>query len=557
MLLSLAIRDVVLIERLELELRPGLSVLTGETGAGKSILLDALGLALGSRGDSGLVRQGASQAVVTAEFEVPAHHPARAPLLDQDIDAAGTLVLRRVLSADGRSRASINDQPVSIGLLRALGERLVEIQGQFEQHGLLDSATHIGLLDAFAGHPVPLAEVARAHEVWQRAAGVLRDTEQATARAAAEEDYLRHVHGELESLAPRADEEPELSRRRALLQHRDKLLAAVTAAHGELAGERGAAQALSVAARQLGRLGGELREQVAPALAALDRALAEVDEALAQLAAVARDGEPAGGTLEQVEERLFALRAAARKHHVAVEDLPRLRERFAGQLAALDQGGLAIAELTKVTAEAKAAYVAHAERLSAARTRAAARLDKAVTAELPPLKLDKARFRTVLTRRPETAWGAGGIDRVGFEMATNPGTEPAPLGRIASGGELSRALLAIKVVLAGTNPVPTLVFDELDSGIGGAVAAAVGQRLARLGRRLQVLVVTHSPQVAARGDHHWRVHKLKRGAGGTVATTVEALTAATRREEIARMLSGAVVTEEARAAADSLMTADA
>ena len=555
MLLSLAIRDVVLIERLELEFQAGLSVLTGETGAGKSILLDALGLALGGRGDSGLVRQGAQQAVVTAEFDVPADHPARAPLAEQAIDASGNLILRRVLSADGRSRASINDQPVSIGLLRAVGAHLVEIQGQFEQSGLLDAATHVALLDAFAGQPALVGEVLRAHRTWHQAAGVLRETTEAAQRAAAEEDYLRHVHAELQELAPRADEEPELSRRRALLQHHDKLLMAVGAAHGELAGERSATHALATAARHLSRLGGELRDKAAAPLAAIDRALHEIDEAVAHLTALARGDDTGGATLEQVEERLFALRAAARKHHVAVEDLPRLGERFAAQLAAIDQGGAAIAKLTRIETEARQAYQDAAERLSAARTKAAGRLDKAVAAELAPLKLDKARFRTTIVRQPETAWTAGGIDRVTFEMATNPGSEPAPLGRIASGGELARALLAIKVVLAGTNPVPTLVFDEVDSGIGGAVAAAVGQRLARLGKRLQVLVVTHSPQVAARGDHHWRV--LKRGAGRSVATTVEALPADARREEIARMLSGAVVTEEARAAADSLMTADA
>jgi DNA repair protein RecN (Recombination protein N) len=555
MLLSLAIRDVVLIDRLELEFQPGLSVLTGETGAGKSILLDALGLALGSRGDSGLVRQGAAQAVVSAEFDVPAEHPARAPLREQAIDVGDTLVLRRVLSADGRSRASINDQPVSIALLRAVGAQLVEIQGQFEQHGLLDSATHVGLLDAFAHHPALLAEVARSHEVWRQAAAARRDTEQNAARAAAEEDYLRHVHAELETLAPRADEEGELSSRRTRLQHRDKLVSAVSAAHGELTAQHGAMHGVAAAARHLSRLGGELRDPVAAPLAALDRALNELDEAANLLAALARGDEGGGATLEQVEERLFALRALARKHRVAVEDLPRLRDRFAAQLAAIDQGGAAIARLVEIEEEGRRAYVAAAERLSAVRAKAAAKLDKAVAAELPPLKLDKARFRTTLARQPETGWNATGMDRVGFEMATNPGSEPAPLGKIASGGELSRALLAIKVVLAGTNPASTLVFDEVDSGIGGAVAAAVGQRLARLGKRLQVLVVTHSPQVAARGDHHWRV--LKRGARGAVVTTVEALPAAARREEIARMLSGAVVTEEARAAADSLMTADA
>ncbi|MBI3513744.1 MAG: DNA repair protein RecN [Proteobacteria bacterium] len=555
MLLSLAIRDVVLIDRLELTFQPGLSVLTGETGAGKSILLDALGLALGGRGDSSLVRQGAAQAVVTTEFDVPPNHPARAPLIDQGIDPGATLVLRRVLSADGRSRAAINDQAVSVGLLRTVGERLVELQGQFEQHGLLDAATHIELLDAFAGHPVPRAEVRRAHEVWQQAVRVLHDTQQANARAKAEEDYLRHVHAELEALAPRGgDEENELSHRRSGLQHRDKLVAAVTTVHGELAAERGAAQILATAARQLGRLAGELRDQAAPALASLDRALAEVNDALAQLAALARGEDGGAATLEQVEERLFALRAAARKHHVSVEDLPRLHQRFANQLAQLDQGETAIAEFTKVEAEAKHAYHSMAERLSAARAKAAARLDKAVMAELAPLKLEKARFHTALSRQPEEAWNADGIDRVVFEMATNPGTALAPLGKIASGGELARAMLAIKVVLAGASPVPTLVFDEVDSGIGGAVAAAVGQRLARLGKGLQVLVVTHSPQVAARGDHHWRV--LKQGAGKSVVTTAEALPAAARREEIARMLSGAVVTDEARAAADRLMTAN-
>jgi DNA repair protein RecN (Recombination protein N) len=552
MLLGLTIRDVVLIERLDLAFHAGLCVLTGETGAGKSILLDALGLALGVRAESGLVRHGAEQAVVTAEFSLGRGHPALRLLEEAGMAFDGErLVLRRVVNADGRSRAFIDDQPASVGLLKQLGEKLVEIQGQFEQQGLLDAATHRQALDAYAGHRRELDALAQAWHGWRDATKERADAEAALAKARSDEDYLRHALAELDTLDPKAGEDRTLADERALLMNREKLTEALDAALAELAGERGGERALHAAQRQLERLRDKAGGRLDAALAALERAAAETGEAVAQLEAAARAlGGDARG-LEKIEERLFALRALARKHGVALDALPELRAEFARRIAALDDGGGNLARLARREQEARQAYLAAAETVSARRRRAANALDAAVMKEFAPLKLDKARFRSVLTPLAEADWGEHGRERVHFEVATNPGAPPGPLARIASGGELSRFMLAIKVVLAKTSPVPTLVFDEVDSGIGGAVAAAVGERLHRLGQEVQVLVVTHSPQVAARGAHHWRVEK--RQAQARTLTRVEELSADQRREEIARMLSGSAVTAEARAAAASLM----
>src|SRR5437764_1483901 len=459
MLLGLTIRDVVLIERLSLAFRPGLCVLTGETGAGKSILMDALALALGRRADASLVRPGAEQAAVAAKFAVGGNHPASAILDKAGIatDLSGTIVLRRIVTADGRSRAFVNDEPASVGLLRELGDNLVEIQGQGEQRGLLDPATHRELLDALAEHEVTPAALARAWRDWRMAQDAAAEAARRLAETRAEEDLLRHEKAELDALAPEGDEEDRLAARRLLLQNAERLGETIAEAIGEIDGEGGAQQGLARALRRLER--------------ARDRAQGLLDSAL----------------------------TAA--------------ERAANE-----------------TAETLAALIA---------------------AELKPLRLDKARFRTVLTPLAEADWGEHGRERVHFEVATNPGAPFGALARIASGGELSRLMLALKLVLAGTSSVPTLIFDEVDSGIGGAVAAAVGERLQRLGSRLQVLVVTHSPQVAARGAHHWRVAK-KQGQRETI-TSVEELDADTRQEEIARMLSGSTITAEARAAAASLI----
>ncbi|MBM3601926.1 MAG: DNA repair protein RecN [Alphaproteobacteria bacterium] len=551
MLLALSIRDVVLIERLDLALKPGLGVLTGETGAGKSILLDALGLALGARADSALVRRGAEQAVVSASFEVAPKHPALALLAEQGLDAEQPLVLRRIVGADGRSRAFVNDQPVSIGLLRQIGDTLVEIQGQSEQRGLLDPATHRALLDAFGGMTELADAVRQSWRAWRAAQEARATAAEEAQRARRDEDYLRHALGELASLDPKPGEEQELAAERTLLANAGRLAETLNGAAAEISGERGAERSLASVQRSLTRIADKAAGRLDQAIAALDRAAAETAEAAQLLQAAQRSLEVEPRRLEQVEERLYGLREVARKHSVPVDGLPELRQRIERQLAAIDDQGGSLERLATAEAAARTAYLEAATRLGDKRARAAKSLDRGVKTELAPLKLDKAEFRTTLAPLDEADWGPEGRERVAFEVATNPGQPAGPLARIASGGELARFMLALKVVLAEIAAVPTLVFDEVDAGIGGAVADAVGERLARLAKGIQVLVVTHSPQVAARGAHHWRV--AKSAGAKSVATTIEALDAAARREEIARMLSGARVTDQARAAADSLL----
>ncbi len=552
MLLGLTIRDVVLIDRLALAFRPGLCVLTGETGAGKSILLDALGLALGRRAEAGLVRTGAKEAAVSAEFAVGRNHPAHAILREAGLDGDGeTIVLRRLVAADGRSRAFVNDEPASVGLLRELGDSLVEIQGQFEQRGLLDPANHRMILDAFAEHRSARRRWRKPGRTGARRGSTKPKPRGCLAASREEEELLRHHLAELDALAPEDGEEDRLAERRTLLQNAERLAETLAEAIGELGGNAGAQAALARATRRLERARERAQGFLDAPLAAAERAGAETAEALAVLEGAARQLELDPRELEQVEERLFALRALARKHQLPVAELPALQQRMAARLAAIDEGAEDVEHLARATAEARARFVAAAEAVSRARERAASRLDAAVAAELKPLRLDKARFRTVLTPLAEAEWGEHGCERVHFEVATNPGAPFGPLARIASGGELSRFMLALKLVLAGTSSVPTLIFDEVDSGIGGAVAAAVGERLQRLGTSLQVLVVTHSPQVAARGAYHWRVAKSL--AERAAVTRVEELDPDTRQEEIARMLSGRIVTAEARAAAASLI----
>jgi DNA repair protein RecN (Recombination protein N) len=552
MLLGLTIRDVVLIDRLDLAFRSGLCVLTGETGAGKSILLDALGLALGRRAEAALVRDGATEAAVTAEFAVGRNHPAHAILREAGLDGdSETIVLRRLLRPDGRSRAFVNDEPASIGLLRQLGDSLVEIQGQFEQRGLLDPANHRMILDAFAERSAGTAATAQAWRNWRAARQREEGAARLVAASRAEEDLLRHHLAELDALAPEAGEEDRLAARRTLLQNAERLGETLAEAVGEIGGDSGAQAALARAARRLERARERAQGLLDEALAAAERAANETAEALSALEAAGRSLELDPRELESVEERLFALRAAARKHQVAVADLPALRHSLAAKIAAIEAGAESAESLARATAAARTEFVAVAERVSRARAEAAQRLDAGVAAELKPLRLDKAQFRTVTTPLDEPDWGENGCERVHFEIATIPGAPFGPLARIASGGELSRFMLALKLVLAGTSSVPTLIFDEVDSGIGGAVAAAVGERLQRLGTSLQVLVVTHSPQVAARGAHHWRV--AKQLSERQTVTLVEELDPDTRQEEIARMLSGRTVTAEARAAAASLI----
>ncbi|HEY2892293.1 MAG TPA: DNA repair protein RecN [Dongiaceae bacterium] len=551
MLLGLVIRDIVLIERLELAFSPGLTVLTGETGAGKSILLDALGLALGARAEAGLLRAGAAQASVTAEFELPKRHPLRAVLEEQGLDVEDNLLLRRQLAADGRSRAFLNDQPIGVGLLRQIGDSLVEIVGQFEQHGLLDPSTHGEMLDAHGSHDAP--GVAAAWKQWQEARQARSTAEAEIAAARRDEEFLRHAADELAGLDPQPGEEAGLAEQRSLMLHRSKLVEAIQAAVEELSGEDGSEQQMNRARRRLDRIADKAQGRLDPATAALDRAQAEIADVIQQLDRLARDLDADPRRLEKIEDRLYALRDLARKHNVPVDDLAALREHIEAQLTRLDDRSGSLARLTKAEGEARQAYIGAAEALSQARRKTAGKLDKAVMAELAPLKLEKARFVTVVDRLEEPQWGPSGLDRVAFEVATNPGSAPGPIGRIASGGELARFLLALKVVLAAQGSAATLVFDEVDSGIGGATAAAVGERLARLAKSRQLLVVTHSPQVAAQGQHHWRVEKSAGKAGNL--TQAGRLDASQRREEIARMLSGATVSEEARAAADRLLGA--
>jgi DNA repair protein RecN (Recombination protein N) len=551
MLLGLTIRDVVLIDRLSLAFRPGLCVLTGETGAGKSILLDALGLALGRRADAALVRPGSEQAAVIAEFAVTANHPAAAILAGAGIaaDLTGTIILRRTLGADGRSRAFVNDEPASIGLLREVGDSLVEIQGQGEHHGLFDAATHRQLLDALS--TADIGGLAAAWRAWREARAEADAAAQLLAANQAEEDRLRHEHAELDALSPEADEEDRLAARRLLLQNAERLSETIGEAIGEIDGDGGAMAGLARALRRLTRAADRAQGLLDGAVAAAERAATETEEALVALTGAARALELDPGALEQVEDRLFTLRAVARKHGVQVADLPPLRERIAAAIAMIDASTENAAAWARKAAAQRETFIAAAAVVTKAREQAAKKLDTAVATELQPLRLDKARFRTVLTPLAEADWSEHGCERVQFEVATNPGAPFGPLARIASGGELSRFMLALKLVLTGVSSVPTLIFDEVDSGIGGAVAAAVGERLQRLGASLQVLVVTHSPQVAARGAHHWRVAKLE--APRSAITRVEELDSDTRQEEIARMLSGATITAEARAAAASLI----
>jgi DNA repair protein RecN (Recombination protein N) len=553
-LTSLAIRDVVLIERLDLAFGPGLTVLTGETGAGKSILLDSLGLALGVRADSGLVRAGQPQASVAAAFSLADDHPARNLLVEQGIEAEDDLVLRRVVTADGRSRAFANDQPVGLALLRRLGALLVEVQGQHEQVGLADPAAHAGLLDA-AGTPEKLRiATAETHRAWREAERSLATAREEIAAAQRDEEFLRHAVAELDALAPIEGEEDELAAERQKLQQGERRGEAIAEALVALTPrDRRAANpsaALRSAVRALERLPAPNTE-AEPALDALGRALDALAEAETALERLAHESGPDPRRLEHVEERLFALRAAARKHMVAAVELPTLLTSLKVRLAALDAGTDRVTAAEGAAAAARAAYLAAAEKLTEARRTAAAKLEKDVARELPPLKLDRARLVAEIAPKTEAGWGPDGVDRVAFLVSTNPGQAPGALDKVASGGELSRLMLALKVVMARGSPVPTLVFDEVDSGIGGATAAAVGDRLARVAERLQVLVVTHSPQVAARGARHLSVAKQVKA--GRAETRVTPLDATARREEIARMLAGEQVTDAARAAADSLL----
>lgn len=569
MLTHLSIRDVVLIEALELPLHPGFTALTGETGAGKSILLDSLGLAMGERANAGLVRAGAQEARVSACFDTTDEHPAFTILAEQGLDVARgeDIVLRRVISREGRSRAWVNDQPVGLTLLRRIAGTLIEIQGQHEQMGLADATTHRGLLDAYGVPQALQDDVAEAFTHWQALKTELEEARRALEEAAREEEWLRHTVDELSTLAPQPGEESELARQRHALQQAERRGEAVAAALSELTPRdrrsSGPAAALRAASRALQRLlptpgsqddappSDTQETRATEALAALENAENALAEAEGLLERLQAETDTNPRMLEDTEERLFALRTAARKHHVSVDDLATLLQGLQARLSALENGTTQLAALEQSVSTARSAFVSIAEKLGATRQTVARRMEQSVTAELKPVKLEKARFLVEIQPLPPEQWNRQGMEQITFLIAANPGQPPGPLAKVASGGELSRLMLAIKLVVAGQSGIGTLIFDEIDAGVGGATAAAIGERLHRLASTVQVLAVTHSPQVAASADAHLRIGKITRN--GQTHTHATPLSTPERKEEIARMLAGDTITDAARAAAASLL----
>lgn len=548
MLTGLSIRDVVLIEALDLEFAGGLGVLTGETGAGKSILLDALGLALGARADSGLVRNGAERAQVTASFDAPDNVIGLLADNDIEIDKKEPLLIRRSVKADGGSKAFINDQPCSAALLRDVGAALVEIHGQHDDRGMLNPRGHRLLLDSFGRCDTAL--VAGHFTAWQEAKSRLDTAREALENAARDREWLEHAVAELAKFGPQPGEEEQLAGERSDMQKGERIAEDLKAVLESFDGPKSGLALIRSAARKLDRLA-DAHPLLADALTALDRAVIEASEAEDKLNAAARAIEFEPARLDEIEERLFELRALARKHNVAPDAIVSLQENLTARLDSIQAGGEGLAKLEAEVRAKHSAFVEAAEAMSAARTQAAAKLDAAVKMELAPLKLDAAQFQTAVERLPEDRWSITGMDRVEFLISTNPGAPFAPLAKIASGGELSRFILALKVALAEEGGAATIIFDEIDRGVGGAVAAAIGERLARLARHTQLLAVTHSPQVAAKGQAHYFIAKSSQGT--VTRTGVTLLDAEARRQEIARMLSGAEVTDEARAQAERLL----
>ena len=555
MLIQLSIRDIVLIDRLDLAFSQGLSVLTGETGAGKSILLDSLSLALGGRGDGGLVRHGEDKGQVTAVFDVPMDHPARKVLRENDLDDDGDLIFRRIQSADGRTKAFINDQPVGVQLMRQAGQFLVEIHGQHADRALTDTDAHRALLDAFSGLGDEVAALSGLYRSWREAERALKKHREKVEAAAREADYLRSSVEELEALSPVDGEEDELAEARARMMKIERVASDIAEASEFLNGNGSPVPEIASLMRRLERKSHEAPGLLEETVQLLDQALDTLSNAQMEVERALRRTEFDPKELERVEERLFALRAAARKYSLPVTALPALAEKMVSDLADLDAGEEKLKLLEKAVGVAAEAYQAAARALSEKRHHGAEALSAAVMAELPALKLERARFMVSVSTDADNA-GAEGIDLVEFHVQTNPGTRPGPIMKVASGGELSRFLLALKVALADRGSAPTLVFDEIDTGVGGAVADAIGQRLKRLSATVQVLSVTHAPQVAARAATHLLIAKGPvEGDASRIATRVTPMEPSHRREEIARMLAGAEITEEARAAAAKLLAA--
>lgn len=555
MLSQLSIRDIVLIETLDIDFSKGLSVLTGETGAGKSILLDALSLALGARGDASLVRHGAKHGQVIAMFDLAPAHPVRQALEEAGIDAdpGEPVILRRMQAQDGRTRGFVNDQPASAGLLRTIGHALVEIHGQHDDRALVDASTHRELLDAFGGLKNEVAHVGTLHRAWRAAERAFADHRARVEETAREADYLRAAHEELSAMAPEGGEEESLAEKRAQMMRAEKIAGDLNEAHDVLSGQASPVPHIASLLRRLERKAADAPGLLEEVNAALGAALDHLADAQSRIEIAVNTSEFDARELEAIEERLFALRAASRKYNVAVDELPALAVSFADQLADLDAGESRLAELETAASEARDLYDRAAAGLSNARQTTRGDLVAAVMAELPDLKLERAEFIVEMESDAEQR-SEDGVDRIEFWVRTNPGTRAGPMMKVASGGELSRFLLALKVALADRGSAPTLVFDEIDTGVGGAVADAIGARLARLAGTVQVLSVTHAPQVAARADTHFLI--AKRASGGEqLATSIASMGEDERREEIARMLAGATITDEARAAAARLLEA--
>ena len=561
MLASLSIRNFVLIDRLDIDFSQGLCVLTGETGAGKSILLDALGLTIGGRAESSFVRGGSDsglKAMITATFDIPGDHEALARLANNDIempDPGEPVILRRILTGDGRSRAFVNDQAISAGTLRNIGETLIEIEGQFASHGLLDPSNHRTALDSFGRLEKMVAATRETWNTMTVAEKALETARDEIERIASEGDYLRHVYAEIDGFDPQEGEEKELSEARSLMMNSEKIAESINQSLDTLAGHKGLQTALSKAARSLERANEQAAGTLKAVLESMERTGNEAATTVDLLGDALRSLDQDPAQLERLDERLFGLRALARKHNTSVDSLAELRAEFARKLERLDDADRDLTRLQTEAREARAAYLDTSRRLHDARAKSAGALDKAINKELPHLRLEKAKFATQVTELAETAWSSHGIDNVTFDVTTNPGQPAGPINKVASGGELARLLLALKVALSTSNKVTTLVFDEVDAGVGGATAASVAERLSRLSNGVQVLVVTHSPQVAARGARHLHVMKSIEtvDGGDNTVTAVTELSTGERREEIARMLAGAKVTEEARAAADRLI----
>lgn len=554
MLQSLLIRNVVLIDKLELKFNAGLSVFTGETGAGKSILLDALSLALGARADAGLVRHGQDSLSVTAEFDITQSHPAYQMLKENDLEADTTLILRRTLTKDGKSKAYVNDTPVSVNLLRLFGDTLVEIHGQFASHSLLNPATHLGVLDSYGQLSETVLLCKNAYQDWRAQQKKVAKAEEILQKAKADEEFLSHAVKELEAFNPAVGEEEQLSEKRTSLMNAEKITESLNAAYQIISTSSGSSlqSQLSSAMRELEKAARFIPNKFDDIIASLDMASENLAVASDELESIASSFEDPAQELERVDERFFALKDLSRKYHVECDELPATLADYRQKLGLIDKGEDELLALRQDEQTKRLAFLSKAAELSALRHKAAEKLDKAVCGELPALKLDKARFVTVLEDLPEQEATETGLNKATFCIATNAGTDIAPLNKVASGGELARFMLALKVNLAGLEDIPTLIFDEVDSGIGGATASAVGQRLARLGKERQVLVVTHSAQVAAFGLSHIQVSKSATN-DGVVLTTIKPLDEAARLEEIARMLSGEQVTEQARAAAKTLL----